>query len=63
VTFSQFQIFLAAVLGLLVAIPLVLSWRILRRRGRRAWPALLLVVPGINLVALYAMAYGRRTRD
>jgi len=59
-SFPAFQILLAAVLVLAIAVPTALGWRFLSRRGRHGWKALLLVIPGVNLAAVYAMAFGRR---
>lgn len=62
-SFEQFQILMAAVFGLLVLIPVVLAWRLLARRGRGGWGALLLPLPGINLASAYLLASRHRRRD
>jgi hypothetical protein len=62
-SFAQFQILMAAGLGLLVLIPVALAWRLLARRGRGGWGALLLPLPGINLASAYLLAFRRRRRD
>jgi len=49
-----------AVLALaLLAIPLVLIGRVLRRAGLSAWWALLVLVPLVNLAALWVFAWMR----
>lgn len=49
-----------AVLALaLLAVPLVLIGRVLRRAGLSAWWVLLVLVPLVNLVALWVFAWMR----
>jgi hypothetical protein len=44
---------------LLLAVPLLLASRVVRRAGYSPWWALLLLVPLVNLVALWLFAYAR----
>ena len=51
---------LATLLGLvLLAVPLLMIGRVLRRAGFSPWWALLVLVPLVNLVALWVFAYMR----
>lgn len=51
---------LVAVLALvLLAVPMVLIARVLRRAGYSSWWVLLVLVPLVNVVALWAFAYIR----
>jgi uncharacterized membrane protein YhaH (DUF805 family) len=43
----------------LLAVPLVMIGRVLRRAGYSPWWALLVLVPLVNLVALWVFAYVR----
>lgn len=44
---------------LLLAVPLLMVARVLRRAGFSRWWALLVLVPVVNLVALWLFAYAR----
>lgn len=44
---------------LLLALPLLMISRVLRRAGFSRWWALLVLVPVVNLVALWLFAYAR----
>jgi uncharacterized membrane protein YhaH (DUF805 family) len=51
---------LVAVLALLLlAVPMLLIGRVLRRAGYSSWWVLLVLVPLVNVIALWAFAYMR----
>ena len=51
---------LVTLLGLvLLTVPMVMIARVLRRAGYSPWWALLVLVPLVNLIALWVFAYAR----
>lgn len=52
-SFEAFQALLLATLSLLIAVPLIACWKLCRRTGRPGWLSLLVLVPVLNVVAIY----------
>ncbi|UEM24834.1 hypothetical protein JL100_034405 (plasmid) [Skermanella mucosa] len=58
-SFEAFQVILLVVLSGLIAVPLTACWKLCRRTGRSGWFSLLLLVPVLNVVAVYWFVLSR----
>jgi hypothetical protein len=59
ISFHIFQMGLLVLLVCAVMAPLPGCWRICRRAGWPGWASLLIVVPVVNAVAVFWVAYSR----
>jgi uncharacterized membrane protein YhaH (DUF805 family) len=55
----MFDIYTVIAIAISIAIFLPPSARIVRRAGYSGWWALLMIVPGVNVIALWALAFIR----
>jgi uncharacterized membrane protein YhaH (DUF805 family) len=55
----MFDIYQLAAIAIWIVILLPPSARIVRRIGYSGWWALLMIVPGVNVIALWALAFIR----
>ncbi|MBF2759676.1 MAG: hypothetical protein ISN28_05335 [Ectothiorhodospiraceae bacterium AqS1] len=51
---SGFDLFVFAIFVFLTIWPF---WRIWKRTGHSGWPGLSMIVPGVNIVMIYALAF------
>ncbi|UEM07057.1 hypothetical protein JL101_029075 (plasmid) [Skermanella rosea] len=61
-SFEIFQAILLVTLSLLVAVPLAACWKLCRRTGRPGWLSLLILVPVLNVAAVYWFVLSRPAR-
>ena len=62
-TFAEFQVALVAVMIVTIAAGLIGALRICRRIGLPAWSSLIVLVPVVNIAAVYWLAFVRRWRS
>ena len=62
-SFSAFRALLSATMLIAVLLPVALAWRVCRKSGYGGAAALLLVIPLVNVVAVYWFARGRRPEE
>ena len=55
-SFTAFRILLTAGMLVAVLVPLALAWRVCRKAGYRGSVALLLLIPVLNVLAVYRFA-------
>jgi hypothetical protein len=62
ISFHIFQMGLLVILVCAVMAPLPGCWRICQRAGWPGWMSLLIVIPAVNAVAVFWLAYSRRSQ-
>ena len=61
-SFAQFQVALAAAMILPIAAGLIGCSRLCRRVGLPGWGSLIVLVPIVNIAAVYWLAFARRVQ-
>lgn len=61
-SFEAFQAILLVLLSLLIAVPLAACWKLCRRTGRSGWLSLLILIPVLNVVAVYWFVLSRPSK-
>jgi hypothetical protein len=59
-SFVQFQVALAVVMAIPIGVGIIGCWRLCRRLGLPGWSSLIVLVPVVNLAAVYWVAFFRR---
>ena len=63
ISFPAFQIIMAVLLAVAVAIPLFGCWRLCRRVGLPGWASLVILVPVANAAAVFWLAFAHLPRS
>jgi hypothetical protein len=61
-SFAQFQVVLAAVMIVPIAAGLIGCSRLCRRIGLPGWSSLIVLLPVVNIAAVYWLAFARRVQ-